>query len=226
LRDARKTQLIELDRRLAAGRRLVGYKTALLDPSAQQRLGAPGPVWGWFTDDMQLADGASLDCASRHRLRAEAEIVFVLGEDLVGPGVTVNDVLSATSAIRAGIELPGSVRADASTSAADFVADNTAASWFLLGASSVPVTGLDLTELRGALRCDDVVVAAGHGARVLGNPARAVVTLVNSLAQDGRELRAGEFIFTGAVAGPISLVAGHRYTAEFDQLGTVRFTTR
>jgi 2-keto-4-pentenoate hydratase len=233
---ARATQLAELERVVAAGHRLVGFKTALLDPAAQARLGSPGPVWGWFTDDMQLPDGGVLDCGSRHRFRAEAEIVFVLGHDLVGPGLTEADALNATAGIRGGIELPGSRRADPPATAAQFVADNTSAAHFLLGRDLVPITNGDrpsnadeqlgrIAELAGSLRCDGEVVASGTAERVLGNPARAVAWLANALAADRLELHAGMFVFTGAVAGPISPVPGRTYTADFDRLGPLTFTT-
>jgi 2-keto-4-pentenoate hydratase len=233
---ARATQLAELERVVAAGHRLVGFKTALLDPAAQARLGSPGPVWGWFTDDMQLPDGGVLDLGSRHRFRAEAEIVFVLGHDLVGPGLTEADVLNATAGIRGGIELPGSRRADPPATADEFVADNTSAAHFLLGRDLVPITNGDrpgnadeqlgrIAELAGSLRCDGEVVASGTAVRVLGNTARAVAWLANALAADRLELHAGMFVFTGAVAGPISLVPGHSYAADFDRLGALTFTT-
>jgi 2-keto-4-pentenoate hydratase len=233
---AKATQLADLERVVAAGHRLVGFKTALLDPAAQARLGSPGPVWGWFTDDMQLPDGGRLDCDSRHRFRAEAEIVFVLAHDLVGPGLTETDVLNAAAGIRGGIELPGSRRADPPATADDFVADNTSAAHFLLGRDLVPITSGDqpdgpdeqlrrIAELAGSLRCDGEIVASGTAERVLGNPARAVVWLANALAADGLELHAGMFVFTGAVAGPISPVPGHTYAANFDRLGPVTFRT-
>jgi 2-keto-4-pentenoate hydratase len=236
VRTAKATQLAELERVVAAGHRLVGFKTALLDPAAQARLGSPGPVWGWFTDDMQLGEGGVLDCNSRHRFRAEAEIVFMLAHDLVGPGLTEADVLNATAAIRGGIELPGSRRDDAPSTVADFVADNTSAAHFLLGPDLVPLTdgelpdnGLErpggIADLAGSLYCDGEVVASGTAARVLGHPARAVAWLANALAADGLELHAGMFVFTGAVAGPISPVPGHTYAADFDLLGTLSFTT-
>jgi 2-keto-4-pentenoate hydratase len=226
---AKATQLAELERAVAAGHRLVGFKTALLDPAAQARLGSTGPVWGWFTEDMQLEDGSVLDCDSRHRFRAEAEIVFVLAHDLVGPSVTEADVLNATAGIRGGIELPGSRRADPILTADDFVADNTSAGHFLLGRNVLALNDAErsdgIAEVAGSLQCDGEVVARGTGARVLGHPARAVAWLANALTADGLQLQAGMFVFTGAVAGPISPVPNHRYAAEFDLLGTLTFST-
>ena len=221
---ARAAQIEALHRRVAAGERLAGYKTSLLGRATQQRLGASGPVWGWLTDAMQLADGAAFDCTSQLRTKAEAEIVFVIGSDLVGPGVTEEDVARATAAIRPGIELPGSQRATAAATVAEFVADNTSAGRFVLGSPVVDFPLHDLPRVEAAVRRDGEVVSRGAGARVLGNPARAVALLVNSLAEAGRELHAGMLVFTGAVADPVPVTSGHSYSVRFRGLGTVGFT--
>lgn len=222
--DALSAQREWLDRRLATGERVVGIKTALLAPAAQQRMGASGPVWGWLTDAMELADGAEFDCRSQLRTKAEPEIVFTLGEDLVGPGVTEVEVLHATSAIRAGIELPGSLLPTAPASVEEFVADNTSAGRFVLGAPLIDFAHLDLQLLGVLLECDGDVIASGAGARVMGNPARAVAWLANALARVGAELHAGMLVFTGAVADPIDVLPGHVISAEFAHLGRVGFT--
>jgi 2-oxo-3-hexenedioate decarboxylase len=224
LAEPRAAQIEALRRRVAAGERLAGYKTALLGRVAQRRLGASGPVWGWLTDAMELADGAVFECASQLRTKAEAEIVFVLGSDLVGPGVTEEDVARATAAIRPGIELPGSQRATAAETVAAFVADNTSAGRFVLGRCVFDFPLRDLPRVEAVMRRDGEVVSSGAGARVLGNPARAVALLANSLAEAGRELHAGMLVFTGAVADPVAVTSGHSYSAQFRALGTVGFT--
>lgn len=224
LREAMARQQQALDERLAAGHRLVGYKTALIGALAQQRLGACGPVWGWLTDEMQLDDGAEFDCSTQLRTKAEPELVFVLGADLVGPGVTEVDVIRATCAIRPGIELPGSRLATAPATVAEYVADNASAGRFVLGRPRNNVSGLDLELLGAILECDGDVVASGAGARVLGNPARAVAWLANSLAHLGRELHAGMVIFTGAMTDPAEVRPGHSMSAEFAHVGRVGFS--
>ena len=80
--------------------RIVGIKIALTSPDAQTRLGTDRPIWGWLTDTMEIPDVAVIDAAQGSRLRAEAELVFELGDDIAGPGITRRDVLDATAAIR------------------------------------------------------------------------------------------------------------------------------
>ncbi|MFK5143508.1 2-oxopent-4-enoate hydratase, partial [Klebsiella pneumoniae] len=58
-----------------------------------------------LTSAMDFADGAVLDLDRLIQPRAEAEIAFVLREDLKGPGITATDVLRATDHVRACFEI-------------------------------------------------------------------------------------------------------------------------
>jgi 2-keto-4-pentenoate hydratase len=206
---------------LQPGRRLVGVKTALLADDGQRRMGAVAPVWGWLTADMELPDGAVLDCGAFVGIKAEAEIVFTLGADLAGPGVTEADVLRATAAISAGIELPGSARATPPASVQEFVRDNTLAAHYILGRPVLDFAGLDLSVLGAVLEVDGEVVSSGAGARALGSPARSVAWLANAVAEMDFVLQAGMIVFTGAVAGPVEVTPGQVISADFAHLGRV-----
>ena len=65
--------------------------------------------------------------------------MFVIGDDLQGPGVTSVDVLDATKGVCCGLEVIDSRYADFSFTAADVVADNTSAARIVLGPELVPV---------------------------------------------------------------------------------------
>lgn len=213
-----------LDALLRSGRQLTGVKTALLSQAAQRRMGAAAPVWGWLTSDMELPDGTAIDCASRPATKAEPEVVFTLGADLVGPGVTETDVLRATAAISAGIELPGSARPAPPADVREFVADNTCAAHYIVGRPVLDFAGLDFSLLGALVERDGEVISSGAGARVLGSPARSVAWVVNALAHMGFELHAGMIVFTGAIADPVAVTAGHVISAEFAHLGRVGLT--
>jgi 2-oxo-3-hexenedioate decarboxylase len=217
-------QRCSLDTLLRSGRRLTGVKTALLSRDAQRRMGASGPVWGWLTSDMELPDGTELDCGSHPAVKAEPEVVFTLGADLVGPGVTEADVLRATAAISAGIELPGSARSAPPGDVREFVEDNTSAAHYIVGRPVLDFASLDLSLLGALMERDGEVISSGAGARVLGSPARSVAWVVNALAHMGFELRAGMIVFTGAIADPVAVTAGHVISAEFAHLGRIGFT--
>ena len=86
-----------LDRRIAAGEKVVGKKIGVSSAAVQEMLGVFQPDFGFLTDGMVYEDGADIPIAG-HLIapRAEGEIAFRLKADLVGPGVTEQDVLAAT----------------------------------------------------------------------------------------------------------------------------------
>jgi 2-keto-4-pentenoate hydratase len=205
---------------LVQGHRLVGYKIALLDPPAQSRLHANGPVWGQLTNDMALVDGAEFDLSAVASARAEAELVFQLGSDLVGPGATEADVLAATCALRAGIEIPAvPLGGRAATDVGTFAAQNTFASHYVLSRAVTDFAHVDMSLIGAIVEVDGDVVSSGCGARVLGSPARAVAWLANRLALRGKELLAGMIVFTGALADPVPLTTGARVSVEVAHVG-------
>jgi 2-keto-4-pentenoate hydratase len=126
---------------------VVGMKIALTSPEAQRRVGCSRPIWGWLTHEMELPSGAQIAGPHFPSLRAEAELAFILGRDLRGPGVTYRDVLAATDAICPGIELPTRFPTGVKVSAGELMARNAMAGKFVLGH---PVSGwrhLDLALL-------------------------------------------------------------------------------
>ncbi len=62
-------------------------------------------------------------------------------------------------------------------------------------------------------------VGRGRGADVMGHPFEALAWLANSLAQRGRSLRAGEFVFTGSVVETKWVNRGDRVVMEIEGLG-------
>jgi hypothetical protein len=77
------------------GRHVVGAKLGLTSRARQLDLGLNEPVYGWLTDGMALRPGEAMNAGARVHPRAEAEIVFVLGEQLGGTRATAAQVLAA-----------------------------------------------------------------------------------------------------------------------------------
>jgi 2-oxo-3-hexenedioate decarboxylase len=201
--------------------RIVGIKIALTSPDAQTRLGTDRPIWGWLTDTMEIPDGAVIDAAQGSRLRAEAELVFELGDDIAGPGITRRDVLDATAAIRPGIELPA--RAErAPASAADLIMRNAMAAHFLVGDALADWHRLDLSLLGVVMEVNGEPASSGCPAIVLGHPADAIAAVANDLArQESGTLSAGQLVFTGGITPAVALLPAMTVNANFCHLGRV-----
>ncbi|MGC1284230.1 MAG: 2-keto-4-pentenoate hydratase, partial [Streptosporangiaceae bacterium] len=82
---------------LEDGERIAGYKVGLTSKPMQQMVGVSSPDYGPVLASTVYASGAELPLTRFIQPRLEAEIVFVLGERLAGPGVSVADASRATA---------------------------------------------------------------------------------------------------------------------------------
>jgi 2-keto-4-pentenoate hydratase len=210
-----------IDRRIAAGARVVGHKIGLTAVAVQEQLGVDEPDYGTLLDDMRVLDGGVVDAARFVAPRVELELAFHLAEPLVGPDVTAGDVQRATAFVSPAIEIADSRIADWRITLADTIADNASSGAFVLGGARVRPDELDLAAIDMALARDGDVIERGSSAAVLGDPRAAVAWLANALAAFGTHLRAGDIVLSGAGTRMAPARAGERFTGDFGGLGTV-----
>ena len=208
-------------RRVARGERVIGAKLGLTSPAKQDQMQVTEPVYGRLLSSGVQPAHAPVDLGRLIHPRVEPEIVFVMAEDLAGPGVTAADVLSATRAVGCGLEIIDSRYAGFSFGAVDVVADNTSAARVVLGPLLVDPRGLDLALVGLLLDVDGELVATAAGAASMGHPAEAVALLANWLGRRNETLRAGWTVFSGGLTAAVPLEAGRAVTATFGHLGTV-----
>ncbi len=207
----------------AQGRRIVGRKAGLTAKAVQAQLGVDQPDFGVLFDDMRVADGGALDPVRCIQPKAEAEIAFVLGEDLPSPQTTLLDVAAAVATVHAAIEIVDSRIADWKITFADTVADNGSSAFFVLADAGRPIAGLDLTGAAMTMTVDGATVSTGVGAAALGNPLEAAAWLARTLAARGEPLRAGDILLAGALGPMVTLNPGDRVHAVIDGIGECGF---
>ena len=221
LEDAYGIQLAIVELRLAAGGKIVGKKIGLSGKVMQELLGVDEPDYGHLFDNMIVPAGEVVAMDDLVQPRCEAEIAFVLGDDLAGPGVTVADVLSATEGVMPALEIVDTRIRDWQIKLEDTVADNGSSAMIVLGGTITPVIELDLRLVGMLFSQNGRTAGTGTGAEALGHPAASVAWLANKLAEFDVTLQAGEIILSGSLAGAPFVSAGDVFVAEFDRLGTV-----
>ena len=214
-----------LDLRLARGDTLAGAKLGLTSVAKQQQMGVSEPVYGWVLESTVATDG-TVSMGELIHPRCEPEIVFVLAEDLAGPGVTARDVLNATERIVGGIEVIDSRYEAFSFTLADVIADNTSAARVALGTDGIRPGDADLATLGCVFDVNGEITGTATGAALLGDPAACVAMLANHLGSRGRRLRAGWVVMAGAPTDARPLTAGTTATARYSHLGPVTLTAR
>ncbi len=103
--DAYAVQYALIERLKGQGEVVRGHKVALTTQAARAHLGVDEPCFGHILDARVYANGAEVPLAELADPHCEAEIAFMLGEDLKGPGVTPAQVMAATRAVLPAIEL-------------------------------------------------------------------------------------------------------------------------
>ena len=215
-----------LDRRLAAGEKVIGKKIGVTSKAVQTMLNVHQPDFGFLTDAMVYNSGEELPISERLiQARAEGEIAFVLEHDLQGPGITSADVLAATAGVMPCYEIVDSRIRDWKIKIQDTVADNASCGLFVLGDSLVSPHDVDLTTCGMVLEKNGEIVATGAGAAALGSPVNAIAWLANTLGIFGIALQAGEVILSGSLAALIPVQAGDSMNMKIGGIGSasVRF---
>lgn len=206
---------------LADGDRIVGYKAGLTSKPMQTMLGVDQPDYGPVLASTVYKDGDAISLGRFIQPKVEAEIVLVLGEELRGPGVTVEDVRRAVSGAAASMEIVDSRFENWRIKLCDTVADMASNGAVAISANVVPLDGIDVRLIGMVLTRNGALVDTGAGAAALGNPLAVVAWLANTLAANGIALEPGHLIMTGALHAAVPMVAGEEYLAEFDRLGSI-----
>ena len=215
-------QTINVERAVAAGRRIAGRKVGLTAKVVQSQLGVDQPDFGALFADMAVNDDEPVALGDLIAPRAEAEVAFVLEHDLRHAVSTAADVLRATAFVLPAIEIVDSRVRDWDITIADTVADNASAGRYVLGTTPRSLRDVDVRGVSMSMLLGDEVVSSGEGAACLGNPVNAVVWLANALSTRGDPLRAGDVILSGALGPMARVTAPGRYEATIVGLGSVR----
>lgn len=221
---AYQIQLHNIQKKVAQGRKVVGKKIGLTSRAMQQLLGVDQPDYGHLLDDMVVENRGLISFSRLLQPKVEAEVAFVLKDDLMGPGITVDDVLRATDYVLPALEIVDSRIKDWKIKIEDTIADNASSGCFVLGGKPRKVDELDLVQFGMVLYQNGQVANTGVGVAALGNPAYCVAWLANKLAEFGIGLKAGEVILSGALSAAVDAHPGDVFQARLDGLGEVGVT--
>jgi 2-keto-4-pentenoate hydratase len=209
-------------RHVEAGRRVIGWKVGLTNPAVQAQLGVDQPDFGVVFADTEQLDDISVRRRDLLQPRVEAEVAFVLGDDIDSDPITAVDVVRATAFVLPAIEIVASRVAGWDITIVDTIADNASSGAYVVGAHPVPLSRVDLREVEMSMTGPDGTVSSGAGSACLGHPVNAVVWLANTLRAFGTPLRAGQVVLSGALGPMVAAEPGAVYEARISALGSVR----
>jgi 2-keto-4-pentenoate hydratase len=190
------------------GGRVVGRKIGLTSPAVQQQPGVDQPDFGVLLDEMDFT-GRDVPMSRLLQPKAEAELAFVLGEDLT------------IASTHVALEIVDSRIAGWDITYADTVADNASSGLFVLG----PEIHVEPRLVEMTMRLNGEVVSTGNGEACLGDPLNALRWLAETASEYGDPLRPGQVVLSGALGPMVSVAAGDAVETTISGTTlTVRFT--
>lgn len=199
---------------------MVGHKLGLVSEAKQEQLGIQEPIFAPIIEET-LLEGEPIPTDEMISPRIEAEIGFIIGEDIPAP-VRTTDVITSTQAIVPVVEiLESRFQGWSIPTAQDVIADLTSAGKVVIGESFRNVTDVDLKMESVVVSVNGDVEAAGVGADIMGHPARAVSWLGNRLEDVDEGLQAGELVMSGGITAAIDIEPGDVYNVEFANIGSI-----
>ncbi len=207
--------------RVERGAYLVGRKIGLTSAAVQRQIGVEQPDFGVLFNDMRWEDGGVIPASKLLQPRAEAEIAFVLAQDLDDGPFTVEHVAGAVAFAVAALEIVDSRVAGWDVRITDTVADNASSGMFVLGIRHVRLESFVPLEVAMTMTKNGVVVSNGDGKACLGDPLAALAWLADTACTLGEPLQAGEIVLSGALGAMVPVAPGDTVRADITNLGAV-----
>lgn len=220
LDEALAVQLGLLERRIADGEALAGWKVGLTSERARRALGVDARPFGHLLASRVFASGAVLRADGIARPSIEPELCFTVGRRIAGAAVTREQILDSLERASAGFEInerrAGSARPDFCALVTDCLMQ-----WGVaVGQGTSPRDVADLDALRCRLTRDGDEVYAGVSRDELDPHLESLRRLAAGLAAHGRGLEPGQKVITGAFAR-FDARAGEAWRAVYEGLGEV-----
>ncbi len=208
--------------RIAQGAKIVGKKIGLTSKAVQRQLGVDQPDYGTLFLDMESLYGAEIPWNETMQPKVEAEIAFILCQDLDHYNIGITDIIQSIDYALPSIEIVGSRIKDWNIKITDTIADNASASHFVLGHTPTLLSDLDVIHCKMQMTRNGEIVSEGYGADCLGSPLNATLWLARTMAKLGEPLLAGDIVLSGALGPMCSVAKGDIFEATIEGLGSVK----
>lgn len=211
-----------MNRLIAEGGELIGYKMGLTSREKMTQMGIPAPIHGVLLKEM-LIENDTLSYRTLIHPKAEPEIAVMMKED-VAPEASKEEMERAIGWMAPAVEIIDSRFKDFKFTMSDVIADNCSSSKFAVGAwVEYPAAGISIDAIRAKLIINGEVKNEGISSAVLGSPLDSLYELQCSLAKEGKQLKTGQLVLTGAITMAQRIYPGDTVSNETDLIGAVIF---
>lgn len=214
--DAYAIQQEGLALRIADGAKVVGRKVGITSRGMMEMLNCDSPDFGYLLAHTEISEGKTCNISGLNKPMIEGELAFVIGEDLIGESITVADITGAISWVIPCFEICDTRFTDWNIKVEDTIADNAAASRFVLGTQPKRLHEINPKSIGMVMEKNGKLLGTGTGAEVMGSPIASITWLAKKLMEYGTFIKKGNIILSGSFLAGESLQSGDIFTLTMD----------
>lgn len=214
-----------IDKKIAEGRRVVGYKIGYTSRAMQKALNIDEPDYGVLLDEMVFAEGSDIEAGQFCDPRVEVELAFILKDRLEGEHISIFDVLKGADYVVPALEIIAArshrkhPKTGYTRKVYDTIADNAGNAGLIMGGRPIKPHDTDLRWCGALLYVNGAIEETGLAAAVLNHPANGICWVARRFAPHGVALEPGQIILSGAFTAPVAVKAGDTVHADYGPLG-------
>ncbi len=202
---------------------IAGYKAGLTSEAGQKKFGVSGALYGVLFQSGEFPAENAVKLSDFGKLMLETEIGFILAADITQVPANREELQSYIQAVVPVIELPDlGFEQPKQLKGVDIIAANVASSGFITGAPVATEQAGDLNQLSVTLVHNNTTINQGSGSDALGDQWQALLWLIESLHEQGYQLKKDQLLITGALGKMLPAESGE-YGADFGTLGKLNF---
>ncbi len=176
----------------------IGFKAGLTSEPARKRFNADAPIAGVLLMPAEQTP-RTINLSDARGLHLETEVAMRIGRPIRTRIASTEALRTHIDGVAPAIELPNlDYEMPERLTAADIVATNVAAAYFVVGDFVAP-TSRDPNEALARLACDEKELNVGRARDAMGDQWTAALWLVNTMIEQGWTLERGQVLLTGAL---------------------------
>ncbi|HBH7918712.1 TPA: hypothetical protein KDX45_004690 [Vibrio parahaemolyticus] len=207
-----------------------GWKVAITSDELMKRAGRQEPVSGPLFEPWVYPEPHTVSHGAPTLYGFEFEFAFKMAKDLPPRKQPYHrkEVLAAVDSLHLAIEPVGTryIQGPVKSGVPQFAADHGGNYGFVYGPAIPNWQSIHLSEVTVTGYFNNQEVGRETGSNVMGDPVNSLIWLANHLPKRGYSLKAGEWVTTGAVVGPVPATAPVKVRGDFGVLGRVHVNFR
>jgi 2-keto-4-pentenoate hydratase len=201
--DAYDVQDLVAEMRTQEGEKIAGFKIGCTSKAIRSQFGLSEPISARLFLPHIYTEGVEIDWTDYVDCAIEPEMVFTMGADLRGIGLSDEQLIDAIECVSPGIELHNYRFWFSPPTSQELICSGGIHAGLIVGKAQVPPSHLSFERELFSARKNGALITEAPASEIMGGPIHSLRWLVDSLTKGGSGLKKGSLVIPGS---PVELV--------------------